>query len=95
MDGVKGTEGEDGGIPHGGRLLAFAEAVIGGGTALDRARTDLIEAVGIEGFVDAAGVVASFNSVVRIADATGIPLEKFKRDQTTDLRAELGIDDWH
>ena len=96
LDGVKGTEGGDGGVPHGRRLLDFAEAVIGGtAAALDRARAGLIAAVEIEGFVDAAGVVASFNSVVRIADATGIPLEPFKRDQTADLRAELGIDDWH
>lgn len=96
LEGVKGTTGGDGGVPHGRLLLDFAEAVVGGADAdLDRARIKLIEAVGTEGFVDAAGVVASFNSVVRVADATGIPLEQFKLDQTTDVRAELGIDDWH
>lgn len=83
-------------MPHGRTLLDLAEAVVGGSEAdVDRARAALIDAVGLEGFVDAAGVVASFNSVVRIADATGIPLEDFKRDQTTEVRAELGIDDWH
>ena len=83
-------------MPDGRTLLDFAEAVVSGTDAdLNRARSALVDAVGLEGFVDAAGVVASFNSVVRIADATGIPLEDFKRDQTTEVRAELGIDDWH
>lgn len=96
LDGVKGIRGGDGGVPHGRRLLDFAEAVIGGTPAeRDGTRAALIAAVGVEGFIDTAGVVASFNSVVRIADATGIPLEAFKRDRTADLRAELGIDRWH
>lgn len=96
LEGVKGTSGGDGGVGHGRVLLDFAEAVVVGTDAdLDRARADLVEAVGIEGFVDAAGVVASFNAVVRIADATGIPLEQFKLDRTAELRAELGIDAWH
>ena len=60
-----------------------------------RARKALIAAVGEEGFVDAAGVVASFNAVVRIADATGIPVEDFKLEKTVEERAALGIDDWH
>ena len=96
LDGVKGIRNRDGGVLHGRRLLDFAEAVIGGTPeGRDRTRADLIAAVGVEGFVDTAGVVASFNAVVRIADATGIPLEAFKRDQTVGLRAELGIDRWH
>ena len=78
-------------------LLNFAEAVVTGddSAAIEHARATLIGAVGRDAFVDAAGVVASFNAVVRIADATGIPLEDFKREQTTEVRAELGIDDWH
>lgn len=96
FDGVKGLSGEDGGVLHGRLLLDFAEAVlVSAELEISQARARLIEVVGTDGFVDAAGVVASFNSVVRIADGTGIPLEQFKRDQTVDLRAELGIDDWH
>ena len=44
--------------------------------------------------MDSAAVVAIFNAVVRIADATGIPLEAYKIPLTADLRAELGIDDF-
>ena len=94
LDGVTGDG--DGGVPHGRLLLDFAEAAIGGTEAgIDRARQALIAAVGEEGFVDAAGVVASFNAVVRIADATGIPVEPFKLERTVEERAALGVDDWH
>ena len=93
LDGVTG-EG-DGGVPHGRALLDFAEAVVGGtGEEIARARGALIRTVGRAGFVDAAGVVASFNAVVRIADATGIPVEEFKLERTVAERAALGIDDW-
>ena len=93
LDGVTGDG--DGGVPHGRRLIDFAEAVVGGTDAeLDRARGALIAAVGEAGLVDAAGVVASFNAVVRIADGTGIPVEDFKLEKTVEERAELGVDDW-
>lgn len=94
LDGVTGDG--DGGVPHGRQLIDFAEAVVGGTeTELEPARKALVAAVGEEGFVDAAGVVASFNAVVRIADATGIPVEDFKLEKTVEERAALGIDDWH
>ena len=93
LDGVTG-EG-DSGVAHGRALLDFAEAAVGGAeTETARARDALIAAVGEAGFVDAAGVVASFNAVVRIADATGIPVEDFKLARTVEERAALGIDGW-
>ncbi len=94
LDGVRGIGAGDGGVPHGRLLLAFAEAVVAG-SGIEDARAALIDAVGWSGFVDAAGVVASFNAVVRIADATGIPIEPFKLERTVEERAVLGIDDWH
>ena len=94
LDGVSGDG--DSGVPHGRPLLDFAEAVVeGADAAIPAARRALVAAVGEKGFVDAAGVVASFNAVVRIADATGIPVEPFKLAQTVAERAALGIDDWH
>ncbi len=93
LNGVTGSG--DSGVPHGRLLLDFAEAVIGGTKGeITGARDALIPAVDVEGFVDAAGVVASFNAVVRIADATGIPVEDFKLERTVEERAALGIDDW-
>ncbi|SKA24896.1 hypothetical protein SAMN02745126_04463 [Enhydrobacter aerosaccus] len=42
--------------------------------------------------VDAAAVIAGFDGITRIADATGIPLEPPKAEQTADLRATLQLD---
>ena len=39
-------------------------------------------------------VIAIFNAVVRIADATGMSLEDDKVDTTASLRSELGIDNF-
>ena len=41
--------------------------------------------------VDAAAVIAGFDGITRIADATGIPLEPAKAEQTADFRKELGL----
>ena len=74
-------------------LLAFADAVIAeDAAAIPAARAAVIEAIGEAALVDAAAVIAGFNGITRIADATGIPLEGGKAEQTADWRAELGID---
>ena len=44
--------------------------------------------------MDAAGVLAIFNAVVRVADATGIPLEEQKAAMSADFRGALGINDY-
>jgi hypothetical protein len=59
---------------------------------LGAARSALLAAVGSEAFVDAAGVVANFQRMVRIADGTGIPLDAPLELLTQDLREELGIE---
>jgi hypothetical protein len=80
-------------VAHGPLLLEFAEAMLG--TAVSRqidARTSVAQTLGRAALVDAAAVVASFNAVVKIADATGIPIEAGKADATRDLREELALD---
>ena len=63
-------------ILHGAQLLRFAEAFAGRDEALlNQARADLLAQAGAEVLVDAAGVAANFQRMVRIADATGIPLD--------------------
>jgi hypothetical protein len=80
-------------VPQAEALLAYAEAFMtGDAAALREARQALAEAVGPGAAVDAAGIVAIFNTVVRIADATGVPLEDFKAEASIELRADLGID---
>jgi hypothetical protein len=86
----------DSGIPHGAELLEFAEAVVAGeDDRMDQARDALVDAMGAAAMVDAAGVASNFQRMVRIADATRIPLGEPFESATADLRAELGIDALH
>ena len=72
--------------------MEFAEAVLGSDDGrLARARMKLTEALGTDALVDAAAVIANFNAIDRIADATGIPIDAERVESTADLRAELGI----
>jgi len=83
----------DGGVPQGDLLMRFGEAAVGeSAAALAAARSQVRDALGEAATIDAAGVIGIFNAVVRIADATGIPLEAYKAEISGDLRRELGID---
>ena len=83
----------DGGIPDGRVLIEFAEAAIGGDDArLNAARGKLLQTLGAAALVDAAGVVATFNAIDRVADATGTPIDEDRIEPTAGMRAELGID---
>lgn len=74
-------------------LAAFAEAIVGQeGASLTDAIGALRQAVGDAGWVDAAGVAATFNAIDRLADATGIPLEAKKAEVSADFREDLGLD---
>jgi hypothetical protein len=80
-------------VPNGDVLIAFAEAVVGGDVAvIARTRSELVERVGPEAFVDACGVIGNFERMVRIADSTGIPLDSPVAAMTVDIREQLGID---
>ena len=93
---VNGERGaRDGGIPRGQALVAFAEAVLGpDDDLLRRQRTALQTALGDAALVDAAGVIANFNAIDRVADACGIPLDSSTEEMTAEMRADLGIDDF-
>jgi hypothetical protein len=88
MDGASNT-----GVPHAAELLAFAEAALGfDKVQISTTRTAVLAAMGEAAMVDAAAVIAGFNGITRIADATGIPLEDAKAEQSASWRATLGID---
>jgi len=83
----------DGGVPHGKLLMDFGAAVVGAdAVGLAACRDAVRRAMGEEALADATGVAAIFNAVVRIADATGIPLEDAKAAASRAVRAEIGID---
>jgi hypothetical protein len=82
----------DAGVPHGARLLTFTDAVMGSDDELlARERRALRTLISPEAFVDACAIVAAFNVVDRIADATGIPLDPMLQAASEDVRAELGL----
>ena len=95
LNNVIGSGDGDVGVVHGALLLVFVDAVAGDDDeALDIVRGELVELLGEEALVDAAGTAASFNSVVRVADATGIPIDEFKADPAREILEELGIEDF-
>jgi len=91
LGAVHGAE-SDAGVSHGARLLAFTEAVMGDDeAALARERAALRGVLSADCFVEVAGVIAAFNVVDRIADATGIPLDEMMLAASADLRDQLGL----
>ncbi len=83
--------GSGGGVAAAAALTAYADAFFDGGQDFAAARDRLRAEIGDAALVDAAGVLAIFNAVVRIADATGIPLEDQKAEMSADFRDALGI----
>lgn len=84
-------ETADSGVPHGRLLLNFAEAAVADGDTLSAMRAEVLDTLGEAALVDAAAVIAIFQAVVKIADATGIPLEDAKAEISADMRADLGL----
>jgi len=85
--------GGDGNIAHGRLLVDYADAVLGDdNAALARTQGEIRARIGDAALVDAAAIVATFNAIDRVADATGIPIEDGKADSSADLRQSLGID---
>ncbi len=53
------------------------------------ARQAVIDAMGPAALVDAAAVAATFSTIDRIADSTGIPIDAARIEPTADFRASL------
>lgn|GEM_PF-4988182 len=82
----------DSGVPDGAILVQFTEAVLGADDLLlEQVRGRLRASLGDAKLVDAAGAVASFNAVVKVADGTGLTVDDFRRDLADKLRDELKL----
>jgi len=93
LNAINGALDQASGIAYDTILIDFAEAfALRDQARLAAARRTLGDTLGPAALVDAAGVVAVFDAVVKIADATGIPLEDAKAAATDDVRGDLGID---
>ena len=90
---INGDESATAGdIEHGLALLKFAEAVAGRDEdALATARNVLLQEAGAEVLVDAAAVAGNFQRMVRIADATGIPLDERSAAVSYGVAKELNL----
>src|SRR5918996_4392324 len=89
---TEGVATASSGVAHEEILLALVEAMVSDEEeALVTARTRVLEELGSEVLVDAIGVASNFERMVRIADATGIPLDSFLDAMTVDMRAELHL----
>lgn len=93
LSAVRGEAAESG-VALGRELLDFSEAVMANDLdAMPRARVALQAKLGPEGVVDTAAVIAMFNIVDRVADATGIPIDPGDaRDFRYGVGSELGMD---
>jgi len=85
---------QESGVEHGGLLLAFTEAAVQRSADLPAARARLVDAIGAEAAVDAAGTVANFQRMVRIADATGIPVDSYVLERSGPLPERLGLTEY-
>jgi len=91
---IIGEAGEVGDAPpHSGLLVAFADACVHGTPeALVVARQRLTDATSAAFAVDAAGVVANFEMMTRVADTTGAAYVDGAQAATADARALTGAD---
>ncbi|MGH1488472.1 MAG: hypothetical protein ACRBK7_03625 [Acidimicrobiales bacterium] len=80
-------------MPGGEALLRFVEAAAGSSPDdLALARTSVVETLGVDVMIDAAGVAAAFQMMNRVANATGTPLDEQLIGLTASVREELDLD---
>jgi hypothetical protein len=90
---VNGEANSDVGVAHAAELLAFTEAVMRGDDAsVTRTRAALRSVLSPEAYVAVAAIIAAFNVVDRVADATGIPLDPMLLGMSADVRDELQLE---
>lgn len=69
------SDDPDGGVENGALLKAYAEAILDRSKDLQSAREACVAAMNADATVQAASIVASFDGINRVADATGIRLD--------------------
>jgi alkylhydroperoxidase family enzyme len=80
-------------LPGGAELLRFVDAALDGDDVdLADARNAVRRSAGDAAVVDAAGVIANFEMMNRVADATGMPVGKGSRERMADIIEELGLE---
>jgi len=89
---VDGKAAANSGVENAELLVRFAEAILSSDVrGQEAARNLLRNEMGEAALVDAAAVVANFQRMVRIADATGISLDAPVVALSGDLREQLDL----
>jgi hypothetical protein len=78
---------------HSALLEELVAAVVGdiAGRA-DAARSSIIDQLGADWMIDACAVIANFEMMTRLADATGARLRPGQIEAAATIRAQLGLD---
>lgn len=80
------------GIEHGPELMQFAESLARRDEVeLTTSRQALLASAGPAVLVDAAGVAANFQRMVRIADSMGIPVDDLNWEHSQEVREALHL----
>lgn len=94
-DTVNGSDGGDGGVPHGALLARLAETIWEGDReATAAARAAVVDAAGADVMVDAVAVSANFHMMTRVADGTGTPLDPGTYDMSAPVREACGLNEF-
>lgn len=90
------TGSGDGNVPHGAALTRLTDAVLDDDDddGLTAARDELTTAVGAAGLIDTCAIISTFQKMVRLADATGIPLDTATEMASRQLRKQIGLDEF-
>lgn len=99
VDAVNGVDVEQA-VPHGPLLVGLVDALLSQGSeeasdgpgAAERARSRLALAAGPAAVSDAVAIIANFEMMTRVADATGARLPTERLGSTERERQALGVD---
>jgi hypothetical protein len=93
LGSITGGVSDNQDIPHASLLAEYAEIVVA--RDLDNItsiRETIIQKLGSEAFIDVAATIAGFHGVVRMADATGIPVVN---EMSLSVSSELNVDHFY
>ena len=95
LDSVTSEGIADAGVKNGAFLMELAAAVYAQDVdVLADIRTRGVKLLGERGLAEAMGIASGFNGITKVANGTGLPLDKSTADITCEMRTETGIDEY-
>ncbi len=98
LDAIREGSGVTSGVPDGELLSRLVELTLDDSAdntdELAGVRDAIVAAMDAPALVDAAAVIGNFQRMVRIADGTGIPLDKQVAMISADVRDELRLNEF-